>query len=82
MVEQPHRERMAPWRGDVLAVGGEVADHLVDAVDAERGEMIAQRAEIALAVRKQPVVHVALHDFALDLQTVAADREQRIETAE
>jgi hypothetical protein len=51
MVEQTHREGVAPRRGDVLAVGGEVADHLIDAVNAKRGEMIAQRAEITLAGR-------------------------------
>ena len=53
VVEQAHGERVPARRGDVVVVAGEVADHLVDAVDADRREMIAQRAEIALGVRER-----------------------------
>ena len=57
----------------------EVADHLVDAVYAQRGEEVAQRAQIALGIREQAVVHVALDHFALDLQAGAGDLQQLIE---
>ena len=67
---------------DVLAIAGEVADHFVDAIDAERGEVIAQRAEIALGVREQAVVHVALDNLALDFQAAAADLQQGVQTPE
>ena len=53
-------------------VAGEVADHLVDAVHADGGEMVAQRAEVALGVGEQPVVDVALDHLALDLQALSA----------
>ena len=59
VVEQAHGERVAPRRGDVVVVAGEVADHLVDAVDADRREVVAQRAEVALGVREQALVDVA-----------------------
>ena len=61
---------------------GEVADHLVDAVDADRREMVAQRAEVALGVGEQAVVHVALDHLALDLEAVLRDLEQLVDARE
>ena len=57
---------------------GEVADHLVDAVHAERREVIAESPEIALRIREKLVVHVPLDHLALDLQARAADLEERV----
>ena len=46
-------ECVTPVRGDVVAVGGEVADHLVDAIHPDGREMIAQGSEVTLGVREQ-----------------------------
>ncbi len=79
VIEQALGEGVALGRGDVLGVGGEVADHLVDAVDADGGEVVAQGAQIALGVGKQPGIHVALDHLALDLQAVAGQLQQLVE---
>jgi len=70
MVEQLHRQRAAGRRVHALAVIGEVAHHLVQAVHADGGEVIAQRAEVALGVRVEPGIHVVLDHLALDLQAL------------
>ena len=82
MVEQAQRKGMAPVRRDVLPVAREVADHLVDAVDADRREVIAQRAEIALRVREETLVDVALDDLALDLEARLRKLEQIVEATQ
>ncbi len=79
------RRTAKSWPHSVVmssCVAGEVADHLVDAVHAYGGEMIAQGAEIALGVGEQAVVHQALDLLALDLQAVARHVEQLIEAAQ
>jgi hypothetical protein len=63
-------------------VAREVADHLVDAVDADGREVVAQGAEIALGVGEEAVVHQALDFLALDLQAVARHVEQRVKAAQ
>ena len=79
MVEQTQCHGVASSSGDVVAVVAEVADHLVDAVHPQGAEVVAQRAQVALAVRVKALVHIALHHFALDLQHVAALRQQGVE---
>ena len=69
MIEEFEREGVPPGRRDVVLVVREVADHLVEAVDADRREVIAQRSEIALGVGEEPLVDVALNDLALDFET-------------
>ncbi|MEN9467558.1 MAG: hypothetical protein RL081_1559, partial [Pseudomonadota bacterium] len=79
MVQQANGKGVAPFGADVFTVLREIADHLVDAVHPQRGEMVAQRAQVALGVREQAVVHVALDHLALDLQAVAAQLQQGVE---
>ncbi len=69
-------------RGDVMAVVGEVADHLVDAVHAHRGEVVAQGAQVSPRVRKQAAVHVASDLLALDLQAGSRQLQQPVQAAE
>ena len=66
-------------RRDVVVVAGEVADHLVDAVDADRREVVAQRAEVALGVREEPLVDQPLDHLALHLEAVLRVAEQLVE---
>ncbi len=79
VVEQPHHQRMAARVGDVVGVGAEVARHLVEAVHAQRAEVVAQRAQIAPGVRKQALVDEALDDLALDLQALLAQFQQFVQ---
>ena len=79
VVEQPHRERVARGRRDVVGVAREVADHLVDAVDADGREVVAQRAEVALGVREEPLVDQPLDHLALDLEAVARVAQQLVQ---
>ncbi|KAG1388639.1 hypothetical protein G6F58_013459 [Rhizopus delemar] len=57
----------------------EVADHLVDAVHAQRAEVVAQGAQVAPGVGVQALVDVALHYLALGLQHVAPQAQERIQ---
>ena len=79
VIQQAKCHGMAFGVGDVLCIPGEVADHFVDTVDAQGGEVIAQGAQIALGVGEQPGIHVLLDHLALDLQTVAAQLQQAVQ---
>ena len=80
-VEQAHGQRLARVDGDVVPVVGEVADHLVDAVHPDGGEVVAQGPEIALGIGEEPGVQVTLDDLALDLQAVAGQIQQAVQRA-
>ncbi len=82
VVEQAQGERPARVGGDVLPTESKVADHLVDAVHAEGGEMVSQGAEVALGEGEQALVHEALDGLAFDLQAGAAEFEQLLDAAE
>ncbi|MNW08273.1 hypothetical protein D3C71_2050310 [compost metagenome] len=43
VIEKAQREGVAPFGGDIVLVVGEVADHLVDAVHAQRREVVVER---------------------------------------
>ena len=58
---------------------GEVADHLVHAVDAQGREVVVQAAQVSLGEGEQAGVDVVLDDGALELQGIAADLEQLVE---
>jgi ribonucleoside-triphosphate reductase len=68
VVEQLERERTAFSGVHTLLVPGEVAQHLVHAIEADGGEVVAQGAQVALGIGVQPGVHVVLDHLALDLQ--------------
>ena len=71
---------MPPLRGDVVLIAGEVADHFVDAIDADRRKMVAQRAEVALGIREKPLVHQPLDHLALNFQALAGKFQQIVQT--
>ena len=70
---------MPSRRRDVLGVVREVADHLIHAVHADRREMIAQRAEIALGIGEKPLINMALNDLALDLKACLREIKEVVE---
>ncbi|KAG1243913.1 hypothetical protein G6F65_022111 [Rhizopus arrhizus] len=70
---------MAGGGGHVLGIMREVADQLVDAVHAQRAEVVAQGAQVAPGVGVQALVDVALHYLALGLQHVAPQAQERIQ---
>ncbi len=80
MVQQTQGKAVPPRRAKILLVLGKVADHLVNAVNSQCGEVIAQGAQIAACVGKQPLVHMLLDHRALDFQAVAAHFQQFIQT--
>ena len=53
VVQQPHGHRVPAGRGDVVGVDREIAHHLVDAVDPQRGKVIVQAGQPPLRVRVQ-----------------------------
>ena len=63
-----------------MLIAGEVADHFVDAIDADRRKMVAQRAEVALGIREKPLVHQPLDHLALDFQALAGKFQQIVQT--
>ena len=79
VVEQAQGQRVAKVAGDVFAAVREVAHHLVDAVHAQRAEVVAQRAQIPLGVGEQALVHQPLDEFALGLQALLAQFHQAVE---
>ena len=79
MVQKAHGKGMAPVAGDVVYVVREVAHHLVDAVHAQGGEVVAQRAQVALGVGEQPLVHQPLNQRAFDFQAVFAQFQQAVQ---
>ncbi|ETJ02804.1 MAG: hypothetical protein Q605_AUC00935G0002, partial [Actinomyces urogenitalis DORA_12] len=78
VIEDAHAHGVAARVGDVVGVSGEVADHLVHAVDADGGEVVVQRAQPALGEGEQTSVDVVLDDGALELQGVTGDAEQPV----
>ncbi len=79
MIEQAQSERVAPVAGNGVRIVGKVAHHFVDAIDAQRGEMVAQGAQVTLGVGEQPLVHQSLDQLALDLQALAAQFQQAVQ---
>ena len=79
VVQEAHAHGVAARVGQVVGVVGEVADHLVHAVDAQGGEVVVQGAQVALGEGEQAGVDVVLDDGALELEGVAADLEQLVE---
>ena len=80
VIQEPHRKGVAPVGCDVVGVAGEIADHLVDAVHTDRGEVVSECAEIALRVREKPLIDVALNDLTLDFQGLLGKIEEMIKT--
>ena len=80
VVEKLERKGVTGRRRDVFGVVREVANHLVHAVDADRREVIAQRAEIALRVREEPLIDMALDDLALDFKARLREFKEVVET--
>src|SRR5690606_41186420 len=56
--------------------------HLVETVDPDRREVVAQRAEVAPRVRVQALVDVALDDLPLELEGLLRKLEQVVELGE
>ncbi|MCY1226738.1 hypothetical protein D9M72_389840 [compost metagenome] len=79
MVEQPQCHGMPARCRDVVGVAGKIPDHLVDAVDAQRAEVVAQRAEVAARIGIEPRVDVLLHDAAPVFEHIAAQRQQPVQ---
>src|SRR3990170_3139255 len=61
VVKDAPSQRLPVVDGYVMDIGGEVAEHLVDPVDADGGKVVAQSAEVSLGVGKKTAVHVALY---------------------
>ncbi|MNT97360.1 hypothetical protein D3C72_2396700 [compost metagenome] len=61
-----------------LLVVAEIAQHFMQAVDADGREVIAQGAQVALGVGVQAGVHVVLDHLALDLQALHRQLHQLI----
>ena len=59
---------LSPCIGNVMLVIGKIPYHLVHAVDANGREVIAQRTQISLGKREQPVINQALNNLTLDFQ--------------
>ena len=78
-VEQAHGEVAAPWGRNVLEATGEVADALVDPVDADRGEVVPEGAEVALGVGEESLLHVALDDLPLQLEALGGEIHEALE---
>ena len=80
MVEQV-QGKLAPGGGvHALAIGAEVAQHLVDAIQADGREVVTQGAQIPFGVGVQAIVHMVLDDLALDLQALHGQLHQLIDT--
>ena len=79
VVQEAHAHGVAARVGQVVGVVGEVANHLVHAVDAQGGEVVVQGAQVPLGEGEQAGVDVVLDDGALELEGVAADLEQLVE---
>ena len=62
-----------------FAVVREVAHHLVDAVHAQRAEVVAQRAQVAFGVGNRPWSIKPLNQLALGLQALFAQFHQAVE---
>ena len=67
-IQDAHAHVEAARVRQVVGVVAEVAHHLVHAVDADRREVVIERAQVALRVGEQAVVHVVLNGLALDLE--------------
>ena len=67
-VQDAHAHVEAARVRQVVGVVTEVAHHLVHAVDADRREVVIERAQVALRVGEEAVVHVVLDRLALDLE--------------
>ena len=80
VIQQTQGKAVSPRRAKILLVLGKVADHLVNAVNSQRGEVITQGAQIAACVGKQPLVHMLLDHRALDFQAVTTHFQQFIQT--
>ena len=79
VIQDPHAHGVAARVGQIELVTGEVADHLVHAVDTESREVIIERAEPPLGEGEETGINVVLDNRALELQTVPPDGEQPVE---
>ena len=79
VIEEPQRHLPPARRADVLGVGAEVANHFVDAVDADGGKVVAQGAQVTPGVREQTGVEQALDFLALDFEARRGELEQFVE---
>ena len=82
VVQEAHAHGVAARVGQVVGVVGEVADHLVHAVDAQGGEVVVQGAQVPLGEGEQAGVDVVLDDGALELEGVAADLQQPVDVGQ
>ena len=67
-IQDAHAHVEAARVRQVVGVVAEVAHHLVHAVDADRREVVIERAQVAARVGEEAVVHVVLDGLALDLE--------------
>ncbi len=79
VVQQVNRELSPPLIRDVMLAVREVGDALVDAVHADRAEVIAQAPEVALCVGKQAVIYTSLHCLALEFKALRGDLKQGVQ---
>ena len=77
-VEDAHAHVEAARVRQVVGVIAEVAHHLVHAVDADRREVIIERAKVALRVGEQAVVHVVLNGLAFDFEGLRGQVDELI----
>ena len=76
VIKELDGEILPPLIGNVVFVIGKVANHLVDAVNADCREVVAQGAEITLGEREQTVVNQSLNQFAFDFQRCSGEFHQ------
>ena len=79
VVQEAHAHGMAARVGQIVGVVGEVADHLIHAVDTQSGEVVVQGAQVPLGEGEQAGVDVVLDNGALELEGVAADLEELVQ---
>ena len=78
VIQNLQRESVPPVIRDVMFIVSEIPDHFIHAVHADRGEMIAERAEVTLGVRKEPLIHVALDHLSLHFKRITGHFQQVI----
>ena len=68
VIQDAHAHVEAARVRQVVGVPTEVTHHLIHAVDANRREVVIERAQVALRVGEEAVVHVVLDGLALDFE--------------
>ena len=69
IVEKLKRKSVSRFCRNVFLIVREITDHLIDTVDANGREVIAQRSQIALGVWEKTAVNMTLNFFSLNLKT-------------